>query len=162
MNGAAWWMLVTSTCMTLSCKSGTSAPMHEAAAEGERMPATSVRTDIPGLERLIDLPKQVASVRWEYTRAHGNGSLVAVLRLGPSEIETLLRDSPRLDVQSPVTIDPRLVGDDAVTPTPSSNQWSGVNIEPRAFVNPTKGGLLNGTATVIAGSGLVYLALYEM
>ena len=127
------------------------------------MPATSVRTDIPGLERLIDLPKEVAGVRWEYTRAHGNGSLVAVLRLGPKEIETLLRDSPRLDVQSPVTIDPRLVRDDAdADATHPSNQWSGVNIEPRAFVNPKKGGLVNGSATVVASHGFVYVALYEM
>ncbi|HVY36893.1 MAG TPA: hypothetical protein VHM31_03135 [Polyangia bacterium] len=123
------------------------------------MPATAVRTDISGLERLIDIPKEVTGVRWEYTRAHGNGSLVAVLWLGPTEIERLLRDPPKLDVQTPVAIDPSLVGDDTKR-TRTPNQ--GVNVEPRAFVNPKKGGLLNGTATVIAADGLVYLALYEM
>lgn len=127
------------------------------------MPTTAVRTDIPGLERLIDVPKQVAGVRWEYTRAHGNGSLVAVLQLGPKGIERLLLDSPKLDVQSPVTIDPILLGDQVVAqPGNSSNELSGVNIEPRAFVNSKKSGLVNGTATVVISRGLVYVVLYEM
>jgi len=162
VNAAAWLILVTSTLVTLSCKSGTSAPMNEGGAQ-ERTPATVIRTDVPGLEHLIDVPKHVASVRWEYTRTHGNVSLVAVLRLGPAELETLLRDSPKLDVQSPVTIEPRLLGEEAdVKSTHPSMQWDGVNIEPRAFVNPKKGGLVNGTATVVASGRFVYLALYEM
>jgi hypothetical protein len=128
----------------------------EAALEGDLMQSSGVRTDVSGLERFIDLPKQVASVRWEYRRDHGNGSLVAVVHLPPAEIEALLRDSPKLDVQSPVAIDPDLIAQDG------GNQWSGVNIDPRSFVDNRKGGLLNGTATVVAGSGFVYVALYEM
>jgi hypothetical protein len=119
------------------------------------MSATVVRTDVPELERLIDLPPRVAGVRWKYSRTHGNASLVAVIRLEQGDLQALLRDAQKLDVQSPVTIDLSLTGGDR-------DQWQGVNIEPRAFVNAKKSGLLNGLATVVAESGFVYLALYEM
>jgi len=127
------------------------------------MLATAVRTDVQGLERLVDLPKEVARVRWEHIHKNNQSSLRAVVWLPRPGIESLLRESPKLDVQSPVTIDAALLGDEARrTGQEVSSQWEGVNIEPRVFVNRTKSGLLNGVATAVADQGFVYLALYEM
>lgn len=125
------------------------------------MQTTSVSSDVSGLDRLIDLPKSVFRVRWERIRKHGDSSLSAVVWLSGPDLQKLVLDSPKLDVQSPIRIDPALIGNDT-TQGHRSDQWQGVNIEPRAFVNPKKSGLLNGRATVVAESGFVYIALYEM
>ena len=155
-----WFVVVTSTCATLACKSARSARVNDRAVDEGRQ-TTGVRTDVSGLERLIDLPKNVARVRWERTQKHGDSSLVAVAWLSRSDVEPLIRESPKLDVQSPVTI-PRELLDAHETESHPSSQWRGVSIEPRAFANPKKSGLLNGFAVVVADSGFVYVALYEL
>ena len=83
------------------------------------------------------------------------------------DIQAILKESERLDVQTPFAIDietARLLFPARFSRevTDGSVRLEGINIAPSAFVNEKKSGLLNGKAVVFASEGLVFLSLYEM
>ena len=131
------------------------------------MPERKVRTDVDGLAKLINLPDQVESVRWEHRKTKGGSSLVAVITVGRSAVESLLGQAKRLDLQSPVKINgatsgllfPGGLGKQA---SGSELELHGTNVDPGPFINPKKSGLVNGIASIVVENQFVYLSLYEM
>ena len=131
------------------------------------MAERKVRTDVDGLAKLINLPDQVEGVRWEHRKTKGGSSLVAVITLGHSALESLLGQAQRLDLQSPVKINsttsallfPGGLGKQA---SGSELELHGTNVDPGPFINPKKSGLVNGIASIVVENQFVYVSLYEM
>ena len=126
-----------------------------------------IRTDVAGLAQLINLPKDPVSVRWERRSRHGDSSLAAVVEMQAVDMESVLKSSRRLDVQTPVALDAetaRLLFPAQVATRESDAGFKlvGISIEPSFFVNEKKSGLLNGKAVVLAADKLVFVTLYEM
>lgn len=126
-----------------------------------------IRTDVDGLAKLVNLPEQVESVRWEHRAAKGGSSLVAVLTIKKSALDRLLRSSTRLNVQTPIKLNKET--SELMFPKGLGNQAAGqpveirgVNIEPGPFVSASKSGLLNGLASIAMDDSLLYLSLFEM
>jgi hypothetical protein len=131
------------------------------------MEERTVRTDIAGLAKLINVPNTTLSARWEHRTDHGGASLAAVMQVEPSDVKNILNTSRKLDLQTPTDLDDQtarlLMPSRMAGSSPGTGlKLSGVNVDPSLFVNDRKSGLLNGKAVVLVGEGLVFVSLYTM
>lgn len=130
------------------------------------------RTDIEGLERLINLPSRPLEVKWTTTAQAGRDdwSLRVVLHFAAEDLQRILQHAGdsggRKGHMSPeqLAFMPEAVRAEA-NGTGGNTGLVAVDAVPigvEQFAAPTKSPLLQGTALVFEKHNLVYLGLYTM
>jgi hypothetical protein len=156
-----------SVALTTLCCSGPNKNAVDAQAEVPAMP----RTDIEGLERLINLPCRPIDVKWATSTRAGsdNWSLRVVLHFAVDDLQSILRGAAdpggKKGYMSPEQLAwmPESVRASAV---PSRSEEllvvDAIPIGIEQFAAPKKSPLIQGTALVFLKQNLVYLGLYTM
>jgi hypothetical protein len=133
-----------------------------------------VKTDVVGLQRLVNLPYAPTSVKWSTTRLPGRDdwSLDAVMQFKAEEIKGLLETAERLHAGTPTV--PRRIfessfpeaarGDFASALAEKSDRIrvDATRITAALFVAPDKSPAIHGDALVLERYNIVYLSLYTM
>ena len=131
------------------------------------------RTDVEGLERLINLPCRPIEVKWTTATQPGRDdwSLRVLLRVSADDLQQILKragddSSTRKALMSPEQLAwmPEPVRSETDTSGAKAGliQVDAIPISVDQFAAPSKSPLIQGTALVFEKHNLVYLGLYTM
>ena len=150
---------------SMGCSSG-----HKTSADAQ-VPVMP-RTDVEGLERLINLPCRPIEVKWTTAAQPGRDdwSLRVLLRVSADDLQQILKRaddsgerrahmSPEQLAWMPETVRSETKASDAKA---GLIQVDAIPISVDQFAAPSKSPLLQGTALVFEKHNLVYLGLYTM